>query len=208
MFDDYSASQAQPLRCSWANGTPQMQVYHDTQWGFPVSDDQQLFEKICLEGFQAGLSWSTILNKRERFREVFANFDFYTLAKYTTNDIERLMQDPGIVRHRGKIVSTVNNAKRAIVLVEEAGSLAAFFWQYQNWDVEPSVAATSAESIALAKELKRRGWTFVGPTTIYAFMQSVGLVNDHIETCYKRKEVWLAQQDFSLERKWPLLRLQ
>lgn len=178
------------IRCTWAHGAPDFpfyQVYHDTEWGFVQSDDQRLFEKLCLEGFQSGLSWRTILVKRDNFRAAFDDFDFYKVAKYTDEDVERLVQDAGIVRHRGKITATINNAQRAIEMVEAEGSLAAYLWRF-----EPSVqelaeleypAATSPSSVALSKDLKKRGWKFVGPTTMYAFMQSMGLVNDHTPDC-------------------------
>jgi DNA-3-methyladenine glycosylase I len=182
-------------RCFWGASTPDYQHYHDTEWGFPVTDDRRLFEKICLEGFQAGLSWLTILRKRERFRQVFAGFDFEVVARFTPRTVERLVADPGIVRHRGKVLSTINNARRARELVGEFGSLAAYFWRYQpvpadrparvTWDVLKTMATTPA-SVALSKDLKRRGWTFVGPTTVYAFMQAMGLVNDHVEGCHVR----------------------
>ena len=183
-------------RCEWGESSPLMQVYHDTEWGFPATDDCHLFEKICLEGFQAGLSWRTILEKRENFRSGFADFDFNKVAAFTNADVERLIMDAGIVRHRGKIMSTINNAKCALELKAEHGSLAAFFWQYQGWNMSPMDVSTTAQSIALAKALKQRGWTFVGPTTMYAFMQSMGLVNDHTETCCVRAEVIKAQQEF------------
>jgi DNA-3-methyladenine glycosylase I len=182
-------------RCFWGASTPDYQRYHDTEWGFPVTEDRRLFEKICLEGFQAGLSWLTILRKRERFREVFAGFDFDAVARFTPRKVEGLLADPGIIRHRGKVLSTVNNARRARELVDEFGSLAAYFWRYQpgpgdrparvTWDVLKTMATTPA-SVALSKDLKRRGWTFVGPTTVYAFMQAMGLVNDHVEGCHVR----------------------
>ena len=182
-------------RCWWAGADPLYVAYHDAEWGFPVRDDRRLFEKICLEGFQAGLSWLTILRKRENFRRAFAGFDFAKVATFRARDVERLMGDAGIVRHRGKIESAIGNARRAIELAEEAGSLADYFW---SW--EPAARsrprkitraalmklATSPQSAALSKDLKRRGWTFVGPTTIYAFMQAMGLVNDHLEGCVIR----------------------
>jgi DNA-3-methyladenine glycosylase I len=182
-------------RCVWAASAPDYQRYHDTEWGFPITDDRRLFEKICLEGFQAGLSWLTILRKRDRFREVFAGFDFDAVARFTPRTVERLVADPGIVRHRGKVLSTINNARRARTLADEFGSLAAYFWLYEpgpaerparlTWDVLSAMSATPA-SVALSRDLKRRGWTFVGPTTVYAFMQAMGLVNDHVEGCHVR----------------------
>lgn len=183
-------------RCAWGRSTSTMERYHDTEWGFPVSDDQHLFEKICLEGFQAGLSWRTILEKRAAFRLAFADFDFYQVAAFDEGKVDELVQDAGIVRHRGKIVSTINNAKRAIEMVDEHGSLGEFFWQYKDWSAPSTSAATTPQSIALAKALKQRGWTFVGPTTMYAFMQSMGLVNDHEVGCCCRERVMKVQEEF------------
>ena len=182
-------------RCRWCAATPVYQAYHDSEWGFPVTDDRRLFEKLCLEGFEAGLSWLTILNKREAFRRGFADFDAEQMARFGPKDVERLLADAGIVRHRGKIESAINNAHRVIELRREFGSLAAYAWRF-----EPDPASrpkrithaalqsstTSAESIAMSKDLKKRGWSFVGPTTVYAFMQAMGLVNDHIEGCHAR----------------------
>ena len=174
-------------RCAWGDSTPEYRSYHDAEWGFPVGDDVRLFEKLCLEGFQAGLSWLTILRKREAFRAGFAGFDFERVARFGPREVERLLGDAGIVRHRGKIESTVNNAQRAVELVAAEGSLAAFVWSFEPDRADgPSVEAQTEESRALAKELKRRGWTFVGPTTVYAFMQAMGLVNDHIDGCVIR----------------------
>ncbi len=182
-------------RCWWAGEDPLYVRYHDEEWGFPVRDDRRLFEKVCLEGFQAGLSWLTILRKRENFRRAFAGFELARVAKFRARDVERLLRDEGIVRHRGKIESAIGNARRAIALAEEAGSLADYFW---SWEPDPrrrpkrmtraalAKLASTPESLALAKDLKRRGWTFVGPTTIYAFMQAMGLVNDHLEGCAMR----------------------
>jgi len=186
------------LRCWWHGNEPDYLAYHDEEWGRPVDDDNRLFEKICLEGFQAGLSWLTILRKRDNFRKAFAGFDFLKVAAFSEADIDRLMDDAGIVRHRGKIESTVNNANRAIELVREAGSLAAFVWSFEPAEASrPQTLdkqalfqmAKTAESNTLSKELKKRGWTFVGPTTAYAFMQSMGLVNDHLEGCVCREAV-------------------
>jgi len=183
------------LRCSWCAASPVYRDYHDHEWGFPVTDDRRLFEKLCLEGFQAGLSWLTILNKRAAFRRGFADFDVDRVAAFDAADVERLLGDAGIVRHRGKIESTINNARRALELRHEFGSLAGFVWGFEppaetrpprlTWDVLRATT-TSAQSLALSKELKRRGWTFVGPTTIYAFMQAMGIVNDHIDGCHVR----------------------
>jgi len=183
-------------RCPWAGNDPVYRAYHDEEWGYPVADDIRLFEKICLEGFQSGLSWLTILRKRENFRRAFAGFDFHKVALFGDEDIDRLLGDAGIVRHRGKIVSTINNAARAMALKEEFGSLAAYFWGFEphadtrpgevSWETVLSMAQTDA-SRALSRDLKKRGWSFVGPTTSYAFMQAMGLVNDHIETCFCRE---------------------
>jgi DNA-3-methyladenine glycosylase I len=179
-------------RCFWGGGDPDYAAYHDREWGFPVTDDVRLFEKLCLEGFQSGLSWLTILRKREAFRRAFAGFDFSVVAGFGPDDVERLLGDAAIVRHRGKIESTIRNAGRCVELVEEHGSLAAYVWSFEpapaarpahlTWDVLRAMAQTD-ESRALAKDLKRRGWTFVGPTTVYAFMQAMGLVNDHLDGC-------------------------
>jgi len=199
-----------PRRCAWAGEDPLYVAYHDAEWGFPVADDRRLFEKICLEGFQSGLSWLTILRKREAFREAFHGFDYERVARMSGRDVERLLGNAGIVRHRGKIESTINNAKRARELAAERGSLAAYFWSFEppssarpkklTRDVLAAMA-TSPESIALAKDLKRRGWTFVGPTTVYAFMQAMGLVNDHLHDCDTRKAVQQARARFALPGK-------
>ncbi|MEP0357374.1 DNA-3-methyladenine glycosylase I [Paraglaciecola sp.] len=185
MIETFTAADNKP-RCEWCAASQLYIDYHDNEWGYPVVDDQRLFEKICLEGFQSGLSWLTILVKRENFRAAFANFDFNQVATFTDEDIERLVLDAGIVRHRGKITATVNNAKKAQQIIKEFGSLAAYFWQYEpkrDESIEPEVLATCDESIALSKDLKKRGWKFVGPTTMYAFMQAMGMVNDHALTC-------------------------
>lgn len=172
--------------CAWCKATPQYIAYHENEWGYPVIDDQRLFEKICLEGFQSGLSWLTILVKRENFRAAFAHFDFNLVAKFTDDDVERLLLDAGIVRHRGKISATINNAKRAQEMVAEFGSLAHYFWRFEpkrDEAIAPEVMAICEESVALSKDLKKRGWKFVGPTTMYAFMQAMGMVNDHAQGC-------------------------
>ncbi len=175
-------------RCWWGASTPDYVSYHDTEWGFGVVDDHRLFEKICLEGFQSGLSWLTILRKRENFRAAFAGFDPRRVAHFAESDVERLLGDAGIVRHQGKIRSTINNAQSALELIDEFGSLAAYFWPHAGapgpapTDI-PSITATSTE---LSKDLKKRGWSFVGPTTVYAFMQAMGLVNDHLAGCWVR----------------------
>jgi DNA-3-methyladenine glycosylase I len=185
-------------RCHWHGNLPDYLRYHDEEWGRPVVNDNRLFEKICLEGFQSGLSWLTILRKRENFRAAFAGFDFEKVALFTDEDVERCVADAGIIRHRGKIVSTINNARRAIELRDEFGSLAHYFWSYEpSHNERPKVVdratimanPTTPTSVAISKNLKKRGWTFVGPTTVYAFMQAMGLVNDHLEGCYCRSEV-------------------
>lgn len=192
-------------RCWWALGSEDYLHYHDTEWGFPVGDDHRLFEKICLEGFQAGLSWLTILRKRENFRRAFAEFDFKKVARFDGSDIDRLLADAGIVRHRGKIESTINNAARACELVKEFGSLATYFWQFEPPASERpteftretlSTIAKTPGSIALSKDLKKRGWSFVGPTTCYAFMQAMGLVNDHLDDCPTRDLARKARRRF------------
>jgi DNA-3-methyladenine glycosylase I len=179
-------------RCGWCGTDPGMVHYHDTEWGFPVDDDRQLFEKLCLESFQSGLSWRTILAKRDNFRAAFRDFDFDRVARFTERDVERLLQDAGIVRHRGKIEAAINNARRARELVDEKGSLATFFRHYEPDSsrlAEPRSVSTSPESTALSKALKKKGWRFVGPTTVYSFMQAMGLVNDHIRNCVIREPV-------------------
>lgn len=185
-------------RCFWGAAPDDYVAYHDTEWGRPVTDDFRLFEKICLEGFQSGLSWLTILRKRENFRKAFRDFDFHKVAKFTEKDLARLLDDAGIVRHRGKIEATMNNAQRACEMKDEFGSLSEYFWQ---WKPDPATRPKrmtwkalremnqSPESKAMSKDLKKRGWRFVGPTTAYAFMQAMGLVNDHIEGCVVRDEI-------------------
>ena len=190
-------------RCWWPGEDELYIRYHDEEWGRPVTDDRRLFEKICLEGFQSGLSWITILRKRDNFRRAFKNFEPAAVARFGARDVQRLLKDAGIVRHRGKIESTINNAKRALELVDEQGSLAAYFW---SWEPPASsrpkkisrdalkTMSTTEQSTALSKDLKKRGWTFVGPTTCYAFMQAMGLVNDHIDECYVRAEIERARK--------------
>ena len=190
-------------RCRWGGGEdPAYRAYHDDEWGMPVTDDVRLFEKLTLEGFQAGLAWLTILRKREAFRQAFVSFDFRRVARFGTRDVERLLGDASIVRHRGKIESAINNARRAEELVDEAGSLAAFVWRFEPPDsARPrrmtrealSDLSQSDESRSLAKELRRRGWSFVGPTTVYAFMQAMGLVDDHLDGCASRLRVEAAR---------------
>jgi DNA-3-methyladenine glycosylase I len=192
-------------RCFWSGSDPLYLRYHDREWGFPVADDRRLFEKICLEGFQSGLSWLTILRKRESFRAAFAGFDFATVARFGAREVRRLLGDARIVRHRGKIESTIGNARRALDLSEEAGSLAAYCWRFEpapkdrprkiTWPVLLAMATTPA-STALSRDLKKRGWTFVGPTTVYAFMQAMGLVNDHLEGCAIREKAEAARRRF------------
>lgn len=186
-------------RCHWCSFAPEFPAYHDNEWGFPVGDDQRLFEKLCLEGFQAGLSWRTILVKRENFRRAFCDFDFKKIARFTQKDVQRLLQNEGIIRHRGKIEAVINNAQRALELMKQEGSLAAFFWRYEpaaKTTTEPQTASTSAESITLSKDLKKLGWKFVGPTTVYAFMQAMGLINDHATGCVIRSKVEKARKTF------------
>src|SRR5262245_43357080 len=185
-------------RCRWCGAAPEFLGYHDTEWGFPVSNDRRLFEKLSLEGFQSGLSWRTILAKRENFRAAFHDFDFDRIARFTQRDVDRLLKDEGIVRHRGKIEAVVNNARRAQELVKREGSLATFIWRYEPRAklARPQTASTSAESIALSKDLKKQGWKFVGPTTVHAFMQAMGLVNDHVEDCAIRAKVERARRNF------------
>jgi len=186
-------------RCRWSGAAPEFFHYHDTEWGFPVCDDHRLFEKLSLEGFQSGLSWRTILAKRENFRVAFRGFDFDKIARFTERDVERLLGNAGIIRHRGKIEAVINNARCARELVKREGSLAAFVWRYEpdaKQLTQPQSASTSAESIALSKALKKQGWKFVGPTTVYAFMQAMGLVNDHVEECVIRRKVVRARQSF------------
>lgn len=192
-------------RCWWCGEIPDYVHYHDTEWGLPVADDRALFEKLCLEGFQSGLSWLTILRKRPGFRAAFADFDLETLASWTEADIVRLLGDAAIVRHRGKIASTLNNARCALALRDEHGSLARYVWRYEpDPALRPSpltrevlcARSTSPESVAMSKDLKRRGWSFVGPTTVYAFMQAMGLVNDHVEGCHARAGVEAVRSAF------------
>jgi DNA-3-methyladenine glycosylase I len=173
-------------RCRWCAAAPEFLDYHDTEWGFPVHDDRRLFEKLCLEGFQSGLSWRTILAKRENFREAFHAFDIAAVARFSAEDVERLLENKGIVRHRAKIEAVINNARRALDLIEQEGSLAAFLWRFaprMPASNLPQTVSATAESHALSKALKQRGWKFVGPATVYAFMQAMGLVNDHAHDC-------------------------
>src|SRR5262249_43595745 len=185
-------------RCRWSGAAPEFLAYHATEWGFPVDGDRRLFEKLSLEGFQSGLSWRTILAKRENFRAAFYDFDFDRIAGFSERDVARLLKDEGIVRHRGKIEAVINNAKRARELIAREGSLAAFIWRFEEKALaKPAGVSTSAASIALSKELKKQGWRFVGPTTVYAFMQAVGLVNDHAPECIVRTQVSNARKRFA-----------
>jgi len=196
MADSFIAPDGHP-RCSWCGASPEYLAYHDEEWGFPVDNDIRLFEKICLESFQAGLSWRTILAKRENFRKAFAGFDFNQVADFSEADIERLLQDAGIIRHRGKIEATINNAKRAQELIEQEGSLAAFFWRHEPDEAHlppPQTVSTSDVSTELSKKLKKMGWKFVGPTTVYSFLQAMGLINDHTHDCVVRARVDAARQ--------------
>lgn len=186
-------------RCGWCGAAPSFLAYHDTEWGQPVSDDYRLFEKLSLEGFQSGLSWRTILDKRENFRAAFHGFDFDKIARFDEHDVERLLKDEGIVRHRGKIEAVVNNARRAQELVAREGSLAAFVWRYEPDPTrlaQPQTVSTSPEAVALSKDLKKLGWKFVGPTTVYAFMQAMGIINDHVADCDIRSKVEQARKQF------------
>lgn len=192
-------------RCWWGSGDEEYQRYHDDEWGRPVADDCRLFEKICLEGFQSGLSWLTILRKRENFRNAFTGFAFDQVAAFDERDIARLMQDSGIVRHRGKIEATINNAGRAMEIVSEFGSLASYIWQWEpeirerhdgKDNLQYSIPGFTKTSKALSKDLKKRGWKFFGPTTAYAFMQAMGMVNDHVLGCFIKGEIDKLRQDF------------
>ena len=199
MSDLFEAPDGKP-RCRWAGAAPDFLRYHDEEWGFPVADDTRLFEKICLEGFQSGLSWRTILAKRENFRAAFHGFDIDRVARLNRRSVDRLLKDPGIVRHRGKIEAVLNNAKRAQELREEFGSVAAYVWRYESDpDTRPAphTVTTTDEAKAMSKDLKKRGWKFVGPTTVYAFMQAMGLVNDHALGCVVRARAEKARAAFT-----------
>lgn len=199
----------EPHRCFWCNDSKIYRDYHDLEWGFPVLDDTRLFEKICLEVFQSGLSWLTILKKRENFRLAFSNFDIHSIARFTQQDIECLVKDEGIIRHRGKVEAVINNARCAETMLEAESSLAAYFWRFepdvssrrQALDVATLKTLTqSKESVALSKDLKKRGWKFVGPTTMYAFMQAMGLINDHEEDCYVRHAALEARRQVKIPK--------
>ncbi len=191
-------------RCWWCVRDPIYLSYHDDEWGRPVSDDDRLFEKLCLEGFQSGLSWLTILRKRENFRRAFRSFDIETVARFNARSTERLLLDAGIVRNRAKIEATIHNARRCVALIEETGSFAAYVWSFEPKGRSPRRLdkptlmdlGPSPEAIALSKDLKKRGWTFVGPTTVYSFMEAMGLVNDHVERCDLRSEIEDARSRF------------
>ena len=190
-------------RCRWCGDAAEFLHYHETEWGFPVGDDRRLFEKLSLESFQSGLSWRSILIKREGFRAAFHGFDFDKIARFTDRDVQRLLKDEGIVRHRGKIEAVINNARQARELVGREGSLAAFLWRYEPGTedlAQPQTVSTSAASVALSKELKKQGWKFVGPTTVYAFMQAMGLINDHAEDCVIRTKAEAARNRFERPR--------
>jgi len=189
-------------RCNWCSATDEYIAYHDNEWGFPVDNDIRLFEKICLESFQSGLSWRTILAKRDNFRKAFENFDYNKVALYTEKDIQKLLNDEGIVRHRGKIEAVINNAQRVKELIEQHASFAAYVWKFEpEKQLAPQTVSSTAESTAMSKELKKMGWKFVGPTTIYAFMQSMGLVNDHETDCYIYQQVEKARKSFKRPHK-------
>lgn len=193
------STQAELKRCSWPGNDALYMHYHDREWGRPVVDDRRLFEKICLEGFQSGLSWLTILKKRENFRAAFHGFEIARVAAMNERDIERLLGDAGIIRHRGKIASTINNARQALLLIEEFGSLAAYFWSFEpereagRSVVSGQIPAETEVSKRMSKDLRKRGFSFVGPTTCYAFMQAMGLVNDHVDDCFCRAEAEAAR---------------
>lgn len=195
----FTAADGRP-RCSWAGAAPEFLAYHDREWGFPVADDCQLFEKLSLEVFQSGLSWRTILAKRENFRAAFCGFDFERVARFGPAEVEQLLLDNGIVRHRGKIEAVIENARRARDLAEREGSLAAFVWSFEPDEGElpdPQTVSVSAASVSLSKELKRRGWRFVGPTTVHAFLQAMGVINDHLRDCASRALVDAARREFA-----------
>jgi DNA-3-methyladenine glycosylase I len=192
-------------RCWWGAADDLYRSYHDGEWGRPVDDDRRLFEKLSLEGFMSGLSWLTILRKRENFRAAFAGFDIDAVAGFGADDVDRLLADAGIVRHRGKITAVINNARRCEELRTEFGSLAAYAWSFEpDPGSRPTTLdhdalmqlATTPESVAMSRDLRRRGWSFVGPTTVYSFMEAMGLVNDHLEGCFARPEVEAARSAF------------
>ncbi|MDO6459402.1 DNA-3-methyladenine glycosylase I [Granulosicoccaceae sp. 1_MG-2023] len=200
MSDTFSGPDGQ-LRCAWCAATPDYIAYHDDEWGYPVDDDRRLFEKLCLESFQSGLSWRTILSKRENFRKAFHGFDYRKVAQFTEDDVQGLLQDAGIIRHRGKIEAVINNAQQTHALVSEFGSLAAYVWSYESDPHTrtggPLTRSVSEASTAMAKDLRKRGWKFIGPTTVYAFMQAMGLVNDHAAGCLFREKARRAREAFT-----------
>ena len=186
-------------RCKWCKASPELLRYHDTEWGVPIKNDQRLFEKLCLEGFQSGLSWRIILAKRDNFRAAFHDFDFDRISQFEAGDVDRLLCNKGIVRHRGKIEAVINNAKLVEKIVKSKGSLAAFFWYYEPRPTkinEPKIVVTSPESVALSKDLKKMGWQFVGPTTVYSFMQAMGMVNDHAVGCVVKNIIERTRKNF------------
>lgn len=186
-------------RCRWCQAAPEFLDYHDREWGYPVGDDRRLFEKLCLESFQSGLSWRTILAKRDNFRAAFCDFDIERVAGFGSRDVDRLLRDAGIIRHRGKIEAVINNAQRCKELIKEQGSLAAYVWSYEPDPAtlgKPQTESVSDASKAMSKDLKKRGWKFVGPTTVYAFMQAMGLINDHTEDCICRAKASAAREQF------------
>ena len=193
------------VRCWWSRGDELYESYHDSEWGRPMADDVRLFEKLSLEGFMSGLSWLTILRKRENFRKAFKGFDVESVARFNSRSVDRLLTDAGIVRHRGKIEATINNARRCVELLDEHSSLAAYVWSYESdgprrssldWPALERVGA-SEEAVAMSKDLKRRGWAFVGPTTVYSFMEAMGLVNDHMSACAIQDEVEKERASFT-----------
>lgn len=205
MIDGLIVSNDRKPYCSWAGDDDEYIRYHNEEWGHPSDNDIHLFEKICLEGFQAGLSWITILRKRDNFRKAFDDFNFYKIAEYDDSDVDRLVKNSGIIRHKGKIQSTINNANRVQDIIKEFGSFSKYIWQFEQSEVTRpkkcdykslSKITMSEESKYLSKDLKKRGWSFVGPTTCYAFMQSMGMVNDHIEGCFCREKIELARKNF------------
>jgi DNA-3-methyladenine glycosylase I len=198
MTSVYKDSDNKP-RCSWCSAAPEFLPYHDEEWGYPVDDDVRLFEKLCLESFQSGLSWRTILNKREGFRNAFKNFKFDEVANFDDQDLDRLLNDSNIVRHRGKIEAVINNATRAQEMIQREGSLAVYFWSFEpetSSQDKPQSVSYSDVSIEISKDLKKRGWKFVGPTTVYSFMQAMGLINDHAEGCFIRPRIQKAREQF------------
>ncbi len=197
MADNLQTDSDGITRCSWCGDKDDYIAYHDDEWGLPMGDDKRLFEKIVLEGFQSGLSWLTILRKRENFRRAFAGFDAAKVARFNAKDIERLVTDAGIVRHRGKIEAAINNGRAAIEMIEAEGSLAAYFWRFEDRGPFPGFVAQTDTSKRLSKDLKKRGWRFVGPTTAYAFMQAMGLVNDHVPGCDARDRIEAARAAFT-----------